>query len=78
MDALYLLGHALLIGAPSGIHPVGASEEYGLYTADLAIFNLEQLRDLPGPVDLDMIKKAESEGNSAFAVYRDVAAVADA
>ncbi len=55
--------HSLFIGAPAGVHPVGASMEYGFNPPDLAFFNFEQLRELPCPIDLLMVEKAKSEAD---------------
>ena len=47
------------------------------YPANQAIFNLEQLGNLPGPVDLHMIEKSEGKYNAVFTIYCDEAAIPD-
>jgi len=40
-------------------------------------FDFKQLGQLPGPVDLHMVEKAECEGDASFPVDRNKSAVAD-
>jgi hypothetical protein len=79
-DALYLIRHPLFVGAPPGIRPVGASMEDGFNPADIAFFDLKELCELPGPIDLFMVEKAESENNPALSidVFLETSAVARA
>ena len=39
-----------------------------LDTANLAVFNLEELAELPRPVDLFVIEEREGEDDPAFAI----------
>ena len=51
--------------------------EDGFNPADISLFNFEEFGELPSPVDLFMIEKAESEGNAAFAIHGHETAVPD-
>jgi hypothetical protein len=62
---LDLIRYSLLIRAPSGIQPVGASEEHGFNPVDQAFFNLKEFGDLPGPFDRLMIEETESKDYAA-------------
>jgi len=46
---LDLVGHSLLIRAPSGVHAVRAWLQDGFDPADVSFSHLKQLRDLPSP-----------------------------
>jgi hypothetical protein len=51
--------------------------EHRLDAPDLAVLDLEQLRELPGPVDPVVIEEREREDDPALGVGRDESAVAD-
>jgi hypothetical protein len=76
-NTLYLIRHPLFIGAPSGVHAIGTSVKNCLYPADIAFFYPKELRDLPGPVQVVMVEKAECENNAAFPVHCHKAAITD-
>jgi hypothetical protein len=52
--------------------------KYRFNAGDIFAFDFEQLRKLPGPVDMVMIEKAKRKGYASFAVNSDKTAVADA
>ena len=41
-----------------------------LNPADQSVFYFKKLGDLPGPIDLLMIEKAESKDDASFTIYR--------
>src|SRR5690606_24671903 len=43
-----VIAHALLPGAPAGIHAIRAALQVGIDLADVALLDLEHLGDLPG------------------------------
>jgi hypothetical protein len=49
--------------------------EHGFNPADIALFDLKQLRNLPGPIDLFMIEKSESKNDTAFSIHCHEAAI---
>src|SRR5690606_4220691 len=71
------LAAALLVSAPPRAHPVGAADEDRLDPADVLAVDLEQLAELPAPVDRPVVEEGEREHYPALAVDRDVAAVAN-
>src|SRR6478736_3859721 len=77
-NVLDLLAAALLVSAPARAHTVGPADEDRLDPADLVALDLEQLAELPGPVDRPVVEGGEGEDDPALAVDRDEAAVADA
>ncbi len=58
--------------------PNGARWNTRLDAADLAVLDLEQLAELPGPVDVVVVEEREGEHDAALAVHRHEAAVTDA
>src|SRR3981189_1032659 len=48
-DVACLIRHALLPGAPAGIHAEGAALQDRLDAVNLAALNLEELPEFPGP-----------------------------
>ena len=48
-----------------------------LNLADFAVFNFKQLGNLPSPIDVYMIEKAESEDDSSLTIHRHKAPIAD-
>src|SRR5690606_11283209 len=64
-------------GAPARAHAVGAADEDRLDPADLVVLDLEQLAELPGPVDRPVVEEGEREDHAALPVHRDEAAVAN-
>src|SRR5690606_24905810 len=77
-DVLDLLAAAHLVCAPARTYAVGSANEDRFDTADLVVLDLEQLAQLPGPVDRTVVEEGEREHDSALAVHGDEAAVADA
>src|SRR5580700_2802310 len=77
-NVLNVLGHRLLISGPTRRRAERRLLEHGLDAADLALLNLEELAQLPRPVDVVMIEKGEREHDTALAVHGDKAAVANA
>src|ERR1700733_4141600 len=77
-DVLNVLGHRLLIRGPTRWRAERRLLEHGLDATDLALLNLEQLAQLPRPVDVVMIEEGEREDDAALAVHGDKAAVANA
>jgi hypothetical protein len=51
--------------------------KYGFDSADQAVFDLEELADLPSPIDVRVIEERESEGDPAFPIDGNEAAIAD-
>src|SRR5690606_25378407 len=43
-----VIAHALLPGAPAGVHAIGRTLQEGIDLADVALLDLEHLGDLPG------------------------------
>ena len=66
----------MFIVTPSGICAVWAFMEDSLYPSDFAVFNFEQLRELPGPINRYMIEESEGKCNSALAIHRHKTAIA--
>src|SRR5690606_34793334 len=71
------LGHSLLERAPAGVDAVRRAVEHGLDPADLAVLDLEDLGELPGPVQPVVVEEAEREDVAALAVDGDEAAIAN-
>src|SRR5690242_14000099 len=65
-DDLRLVRNPLLIRAPARVDAVGRAVEHGFDAAYLAVFDLEELAELPGPVDLLVIEEAEREHDAAL------------
>src|SRR6187402_530864 len=76
-NVLNVLAPALLVSAPARAHSVRPADEDRLDPADLVALDLEQLTQLPGPVDVAVVEEGEREHDPALAVDRDAAAVAD-
>src|SRR5690606_8509968 len=74
--ALNHLGNRLLVRAPAGRHPERRLVEHGLDAADLPVLDLEQLRELPRPIDLMVVEEPEREHDPPLAVDRDEAPIA--
>src|SRR5690606_33779104 len=77
-NVLRLLRAGLLVGAPARIDAIGPADEDRLDAADLLALDLEQLAQLPGPVDRPVIDEGEGEDDAPLAVHGHEAAVADA
>src|SRR6187402_3489427 len=77
-NVLNVLAPALLVSAPARAHSVRPADEDRLDPADLVALDLEQLAQLPGPVDVAVVEGGEREHDPALTVDRDEAAVADA
>src|SRR5690606_28034800 len=77
-DVLDLLAAAHFVRAPARAHAVGAADEDRLDAADLIVLDLEQLAELPGPVDRPVVEEREREHDPPLAIHGDEAAVADA
>src|SRR5262245_55859021 len=75
--ALNRLRHRLLERAPAGWNPVRRPVEDRLDTANLTVLDLEQLPELPRPVDLLVIEEREGEHDPALAIDGHEAAIAD-
>src|SRR5262245_32118066 len=52
--------------------------KYGFDTANLTVLNLEQLRQLPGPVDVVVVEEGEGIDDAALAIDGNETPVADA
>src|SRR4029079_9102178 len=76
--ALDFLRNALLVGAPARVDAERRALENRFDPPDLALFDLEELAKLPGPVDPVMVEEGEGEDDASLAIHRDAPPVADA
>src|SRR6185437_5856427 len=77
-DDLWLIRNALLVSAPAGIDAIGSPVEDRFDAADLAVLDLEELSELPGPVDVLMVEEGKGEDNAVLAIDRHEPPVAHA
>src|SRR5690606_29243328 len=75
--ALNRLGHRLLVRAPSGRYAERRPVEHRLDPANQPVLDLEELGQLPRPVDPMMIEEREREDDASLAIHGDETPVAD-